>query len=400
MLAKIQLIKCLPNQHGVSEMAATDKKDATEAAHHSRLAPLDALRGLLIILMALDHANYFIAQRHPSGEHWGGNFPSYDSPIAFLTRACTHLSAPGFFFLMGTGMILYTAHRSSIGWTHQKIRLHLALRGMILILLQFVIVNPIWKISPIPFPDWYQGVLVALGATMIIATLLLRFRAGILLMVTAVLSMVIEITHPNPALWGALNNTPLGLIFGFSGGTQTFWVNYPILAWLEFVTFGMAFGVWFRDKPETGYQWAFILGIALLAAFLPLRALNGFGNIRPMEGSTWIDFFNVVKYPPSWSFAFLTMGLNLLILGLMSRSMSRLGSVVKTLIVFGRVPLFVYISHLLLYALLGRLFTPSGSPYLVMYAFWLMGIAILYYPAKWYARLKGSSRARPILQFL
>ncbi|MGD8864584.1 MAG: heparan-alpha-glucosaminide N-acetyltransferase domain-containing protein, partial [Anaerolineales bacterium] len=138
---------------------------SSEAALLSRIEPIDAFRGLIIILMALDHANYFIAQRHPSGEHWGGPFPSYDDPIAFLTRFVTHLSAPGFFFLMGMGMMLFAERRAGRGWPRQKIRRHLALRGLILIVLQFVIVNPIWKISPIPFPDWYQGVLVALGAT-------------------------------------------------------------------------------------------------------------------------------------------------------------------------------------------------------------------------------------------
>jgi uncharacterized membrane protein len=378
--------------------SATGK--SSKAILPSRLVPIDALRGLIIILMALDHANYFIAQRHPSGEHWGGPFPSYANPLAFLTRFVTHLSAPGFFFLMGIGMLLLTARRLESGWSQRQIRRHFTMRGLILIALQFVIVNPIWKISTIPFPDWYQGVLVALGATMIMGTLLLRFEAWALLLITMGLSLAIEITHPDPALWGSFNNTPLGLILGFSGGTQTFWVNYPILAWLEFVTLGMAFGAWFRDKPKLGYQRSLIIGIVLLAVFIPTRALNSFGNIRPMEGSTWIDFFNVVKYPPSWSFTFLTMGLNLLILGLLSWSTHRIAGLASTLAVFGRVPLFIYITHLLLYALLGRLFTPTGSSYLVMYIFWLAGILLLYYPAGWYARQKKAPRTRAFLQYL
>ncbi|MGD8731321.1 MAG: hypothetical protein PVH92_05525, partial [Anaerolineales bacterium] len=63
-------------------------------------------------------------------------------------------------------------------------------------------------------------------------------------------------------------------------------------------------------------------------------------------------------------------------------------------------PLFVYVTHLLLYALLGRIFTPHGSSYLLMYAFWLMGLAILYCPAQWYARQKRASRMRTVLQYL
>ena len=73
----------------------------------SRLLPLDSLRGMIMILMALDHANHFVAQLHPAGEMWGGPFPTYSDPLAFLTRLVTHLSAPGFFFLMGAGMSLF-----------------------------------------------------------------------------------------------------------------------------------------------------------------------------------------------------------------------------------------------------------------------------------------------------
>lgn len=381
-------------------MAADRGQTHPGAATHTRLLPVDALRGLIIVLMALDHANYFIAQRHPIGEHWGGSFPTYDSAVAFLTRFVTHLSAPGFFFLMGVGMILFASHRLKSGWAWPKIYRHLALRGLILILLQFAVVNPIWKISPIPFPVWYQGVLVALGATMIIGVLFLRLPASILLVLTALLSITLEVTHPDPSLWGTFNNTPLGLILGFSGGTQTFWVNYPVLAWLEFVTLGMAFGHWFREEPDIAYRRAFFGGLALLIAFIPVRILNGFGNIRPMNGHSWIDFMNVVKYPPSWSFTFLTMGINLLLLSLLQRTRYRLEGLVAALAVYGRVPLFVYIAHLLLYALLGLALTPSGSSYALMYVIWLLGLALLYFPAKWYARKKTTPELRRVLQYL
>jgi uncharacterized membrane protein len=73
------------------------------APQTSRLLPVDALRGLIMVFMALDHAKHFVAQKHPSGEMWGGPFPTYTDPLAFLTRLVTHLSAPGFFFLMGIG---------------------------------------------------------------------------------------------------------------------------------------------------------------------------------------------------------------------------------------------------------------------------------------------------------
>ena len=67
----------------------------------SRLSAVDALRGLIVILMALDHANLFVAQKHATGEYWGGPYPAYYDVQAFLTRLFTHPAAPGFSFLLG-----------------------------------------------------------------------------------------------------------------------------------------------------------------------------------------------------------------------------------------------------------------------------------------------------------
>ena len=90
----------------------------------SRILPIDALRGLIIVLMALDHANHFIAQQHSSGEYWGGSFPRFGDALTFLTRLVTHLSAPGFFFLMGVGMLLLTNSRRKRGWSERAIMIH------------------------------------------------------------------------------------------------------------------------------------------------------------------------------------------------------------------------------------------------------------------------------------
>jgi uncharacterized membrane protein len=89
-----------------------------------RLLSVDVLRGLLIVLMALDHANYMVALRHSSGEHWGGYFPLYNDPLAFVNRFVTHLCAPGFFFLMGVGMLLFAESRRERGWRAPQIFRH------------------------------------------------------------------------------------------------------------------------------------------------------------------------------------------------------------------------------------------------------------------------------------
>ncbi len=174
-----------------------------------------------------------------------------------------------------------------------------------------------------------------------------------------------------------------------TGGTGTLWSNYPILPWLELVVLGMLLGSWlWKDSKEAFHRIRILAGIFLIT-FLILRLFNGFGNIRPRTGDSWIDFLNLVKYPPSMTFTLLTTGVNLILLSVFHR-LSLLGKDwLSRLAVFGRAPLFVYVTHLYLYMILGRIFAPEGTSLLVMYAFWLIGLAILYAPAAWYGRWKS-----------
>ncbi|MGD2077121.1 MAG: heparan-alpha-glucosaminide N-acetyltransferase domain-containing protein, partial [Chloroflexota bacterium] len=154
----------------------------------SRLLAVDALRGFIIVLMALDHANYFIAQKHSPGEYWGGSFPTYSEALPFLTRFVTHLAAPGFFFLMGAGMALFKAKQTRKSRSRPQIVAHFWIRGGLLIAVQFLIVNQVWRMSPGGWgPSIYIGVLFALGGAMIICSLFLWWRSTYLLMLAATL---------------------------------------------------------------------------------------------------------------------------------------------------------------------------------------------------------------------
>ena len=113
-----------------------------------RLLSLDALRGLVIVLMAVDHANYFVARMHPNGEFWGIPLPQYDSVLAFLTRFVTQFCAPGFFFLMGIGMVLFAESRKKQVWSESRILLHFITRGLLLVLLQFFVASAAWLLGP------------------------------------------------------------------------------------------------------------------------------------------------------------------------------------------------------------------------------------------------------------
>ena len=190
----------------------------------ARFQAPDALRGLIIILMALDHANHFVAQKHSSGEYWGGDFPEYYGALSFLTRLVTHLSAPGFFFLMGMGMVLFTLSRRKRNWRESKIIQHFILRGSILILLQLFVVNRAWALSPRGWVlDTYIGVFFALGGTMIIGSFFLWLKPPYLLGLTAAFlstqpcgempSQFLVVYHLSPVVI-----SPCGLIIPFCPG--------------------------------------------------------------------------------------------------------------------------------------------------------------------------------------
>ena len=131
---------------------------------NKRLPAIDAARGLIMVLMALDHANYFIAQQHSSGEYWGGAFPKYKDAWHFIVRFVTHLSAPGFFLLMGIGMALYMQNALKRGGSKRAVTLSFVIRGLVLIAFQMLIINSVWSFSPGGWGiDWYFGTLWALG---------------------------------------------------------------------------------------------------------------------------------------------------------------------------------------------------------------------------------------------
>jgi uncharacterized membrane protein len=366
----------------------------------SRLLPLDALRGLIMVLMALDHANHFIAQQHSPGEYWGGGFPIYHDAFPFLTRLVTHLCAPGFFFLMGVGMVLFAHSRRKHGWSEWAIIRHLLIRGGLLIALQLLVVNRAWELSAGGWGlELYIGVLFALGGTMILGSLLLWLKPEVLLALTIVFVLGAELLTPDPSLWNQVFQ-PLNRLLLVPGGNLALWVNYPVLPWLELVTFGMVFGHWLVDDPQKAFEWALKLGAAFILAFLVLRYFDGFGNIRPRAGNTWFDFLNPVKYPPSITFNLLTMGVNLITMGLFARASAGLKRFFQPLIVFGRTPLFFYLTHLFLYAGLGLWLTPHGTSIPKMYPHWLLGLLILYPLCLWYGQLKHRQPANSILRFI
>jgi len=276
--------------------------EAKRSRNSGRLFAVDALRGLIIVFMALDHASLLIAHMHSSGEYWGSELPIYQDSLAFLTRFISHLSAPGFFFLMGLGMLLFAKDHQERGWGKWAVIRHFLIRGVVLIALQLLVVNRAWELSVGGWPNIYIGVLFALGSAMILSSMLLWLKPIYLLLIAAALFIGTELLVPAPELWGTFQfsnwNDYIKAIWVIPGGNGSVWSNYPILPWLELVVFGILFGHWLRKNQQQAYSAAWKMGLGFLLAFVVVRYLDGFGNIQPRMGNTWIDFLSCWVYSP------------------------------------------------------------------------------------------------------
>lgn len=380
-----------------------------------RLASLDRLRGLIMVVMAIDHASFMVGRFH-SGEMWAGMWTRYASPVAFLTRFVTHFCAPGFFFLMGVGLSLFASDRARQGWTAGRVSRFIGTRGLLLVLVSFFLELPAWIIallssrvaSPmgpdavIPGdgpPRFVFTVLVGLGLSMVLSSLFVRARtivwAG--LAVTALTASVVLTPGPEALLIPHGFLTRLLLIPGL---THHIWVQYPVVPWFGLTALGVLLGRWIvhdRAKAFAALPW---LGLAALAAAIALRALGGVGNIRPPRDTSWIEFLNFIKYPPALVFTLFTLGVNVLVLAWMDRMQERVGRIGQWLQVFGQAPLAFYLAHLWLYALIGAAAFRDGTGYATVYMVWAASLWPLYLVTRRYRDLKQTKAAESYWRML
>jgi len=367
-----------------------------------RYESIDALRGLIMMVMAIDHASGLIARQHAS-EFWSGAMSAYTSLFPFLTRWITHLCAPGFFFLMGAGVYWYTASRSDSGENHSAAMRRIVWRGVLIFLLAQVFEAPLIfvqsmlqpaavslnQISAPPPNDgsslyWGFIVLAGLGMVLMVCGLLLRLRPWTWLLVSALCviatnSLLPSSGAPGP-LWMAILLAP--------GLSQHFIVLYPLVPWLAGAAAGMYFGYWWRNDPAKASRYVWVLGVILLVAGLCVRAAGGWGNLRLPRDNSWIEFFNNVKYPPSLVYWLVALGVNLLLLALLSRLPAAMKSPRSPWIVFGQTPLFFYFAHFALLTALAFAFFREPSSLEFAWVMWLVLLIILYPVCLWYRNFK------------
>jgi len=389
--SSIILLRGLSAQND-SQLLEVTSADTTP--HLGRYLPLDALRGIIMILMAIDHASYFIRRWHPF-ETWDQPLPEYPGLAALLTRLVTHPCAPGFFFLMGAGMILLAHSRRQIGWSERQIAGHLALRGLLLITLEQLVVDvaSAGKIYPLEF-----SILSGLGAVMIFGILFLRLSGPALAAAGAAIVLIMQFL-PSLLLDADLGIfTPIRLLL-VPGSVGAAYVLYAPIPWLGVALLGMAFARLLLQDQEKAYRVAAVAGLACLALFPVVRLLGGFGNLRMPPGDTLIDFLNLVKYPPSLSFLLLALGLDLVALYLLSRASAILVTWGRPVVVLGQAALYFFLVHWFIYGAMGLVWSePGGLP--KTYLAWATGLILLYPVCKTYEAFKHSMPANSVWRML
>jgi len=306
--------------------------------------------------------------------------PAYPSLAAMLTRLATHPCAPGFFFLMGAGIILFAHSRRQLGWSERRIDGHLALRGLLFIALEQLIVDiaSAGQINPFDF-----SILAGLGAVMLFGILFLRLKGPVQAAAGAAILLLMQflpglLLHANLGIFN-----PIRLLI-LPGSVGIAFVLYPPIPWLGVALLGMAFARLLLQRQDKAYQVAGITGLVCLALFPIVRLLGGFGNLRMPSGDTLVDFFNVVKYPPSLSFLLLSLGFDLALLYLLSKASSTLATWGRPVVILGQAALYFFLVHWFVYAALGVIQGGLSQTYLA----WVVGLLLLYPVCKTFEAFK------------
>ena len=379
-----------------------------------------------MVLMALDHTRDFLTSVPTAPEDL-----AHTSGALFFTRFITHFCAPVFAFLAGTGAFLATRRGKSV----QQLSRFFLTRGLWLLLLEFTIVDFAWGFVP-----WaHGGVIWILGWSMIAMALIVRLPVRWI----GVLGLGMIATHNlldriNPASFGSFSwlwimlhspgRIPITPTFSFS-------VRYVLIPWVGVMAAGFAFGT-LLHRPDRR-QWILRIGISATLLFCVLRAINLYGNgvaglpfgyprsagpwtVQPTLTMTVVSFFNTLKYPPSLDYLLMTLGPSMILLGLLDGTKAERG-LNRVLLVFGRVPLFYYILHIYLIHLIAIVVAlifhqpvwhgtviadfaqrPSGYGHGLpfVYAMWILAVAILYIPCRWFMGFRSRHRDWTWLSYL
>ena len=346
-----------------------------------RLPALDWMRGIVMMLMATDHASGAFNAKHLVTDSTFFYNPSVPLPaIPFFYRWVSHLCAPTFLFLAGTALALSIARKLERGTGAWRIDRDLLIRGLIILAVEVFFINWFW------FPGvMLLQVMYAIGLSMIIMIPARRLpTAGL---VTLALAILVGSEFFLPQFitddGGMLRNTNrflFGSGFVDGGAAVSFilpeaqvddilpvvanntvgnvLVAYPVVPWFAMMALGWAFGRYVvktrraTDKSGSPGRLMLVAGLLALAVFIVVRGLNGFGNMNlPRVDGTLVQWLHVSKYPPSLTFTTLELGIMALTLAALFRYQRSGGGVVSSrnpVLVFGQTAFFFYIAHIFL----------------------------------------------------
>ena len=388
-----------------------------------RIESIDLLRGIVIIIMALDHVrDYF----HADNFLYEPNDMSQTNAAVFFTRWITHFCAPVFVFLAGTSAFLVGERK-----TKKELSAFLFKRGLWLMLLEVVVITFAWTFNP-AYIIFRLQVIWVLGLAMIIMSALIYLPPKIILLIGLVILFghnLLDNIHATgnsfkDFLWAELHERKRFFLAGHQVTT-----GYSILAWLGIMMLGYSFGIFYNKGIDPALRKKYLLGLGSTAIilFLLLRGINSYGDMAPWSTQssfqlTICSFLNVTKYPPSLMYTLMTLGPALIALAFLEKPLNWLG---KTIIPIGRVPLFFYILHLFLIhglaivavvasgrpwtdMIITTLTNAKESPWLQGYGFslagtyvvWMLVILILYPPCKWYDKYKTNHKEKWWLSYL
>jgi uncharacterized membrane protein len=387
-----------------------------------RIESIDLLRGLIMIIMALDHVrDYF----HASAFIHDPLDLNTTTPVLYFTRWITHYCAPLFMFLSGVSASLVGQRKGKTYLTR-----FLVTRGLWLIFLELTVVCFAWFFNP-TFTTQLLGVIWALGFSMI-------FLAGVIHLpkwVTISIGLILVFGHN--LLDGVHVNTSTAASFGWSVlhqfnffklGAFNVIAAYPLIPWIGVMALGYCLGSIYKKEEDAQKRKRFLLllGIISVVSFAVLRYSNLYGDPSKWTEQrsalfTFLSFLSVTKYPPSLLYLLVTIGPGLIFLALTERVSGGIAQRIKTI---GRVPMFYYLTHLYLIhisALIAAV--ASGRPWADMlnfstwitnepklqgygfslgitYAVWAILVVFLYYLCKLYDSYKSSHREKWWLSYL
>jgi uncharacterized membrane protein len=396
-----------------------------------RLESVDLVRGLVMILMALDHVRDFWSDRllmDPT---------DLDTTTAgiFFTRWMTHFCAPTFIFLAGAAAFLAGTRGKSKG----ELSWFLFTRGLWLAFFEVTVNRALWMFN-YDLQHYGAGVFWAIGWAMVVLAALVYLPTPVVTLVGVALIVSHNLLDGVRAedlglpewLWIILHQPGDGTVARAPGwlwdvlhspghvpgrDDVTFGTGYCLIPWIGVMAAGYGFGALLRFPRARRRRLVFLLGGVVTLAFVLLRAWNQYGDPRPWQtqsslGWTVLSFLNCTKYPASLLYLLMTLGPALLALAIFDRPP---GPVRRRIAVFGRVPFFFYLLHIPLIhgaavlcdwvrfgwsplATNGPWFRPEDIPpdYGVglptVYLVWVAVVLILYPPCRWFAGVKARRR--------